>query len=552
MLNTAHAQQKEGNEDALLPEIDPQDIEIRSQFKAQFPGLRRQPILGFEPTPQTYQIDPNHTPYIEDRDQAVADLSVSKLNRPNPPAYTPLHYSPKINAFARAGIGSYLSPEAQFWGVHRISNKTYVGGNLDYQSSDGHLDNQASSFRFLDANAQFVTKLNKRNKLSINGGYNNSFNQMPDFSGIVPRKEYSGFQLGAAFNRHQNTVTGFTGTANIRYFNADLNNAGTTTEQTEERVYTLGVTKNWAGAQPSQVFTVQAELRGGNYENKTQSSAQTLTDDWLTASGGVGYKQLFNYSTHVSADLQVFYTQNFSDDKVYLGPSLTIKQPIADILTIKLRGSARPEMTTLEEHHNTNRFLGTDDPLRHSYNINGLAEAKVDYSQIGSLRLGVQYQHSKNNAIYAREKQLGGPATGFSGIHYLDTHRIRAYAAATHQLVPEKLWLDGKFYWQSPKLESGGRTPYKEKVGLNATARAKFFNKLTLELWGDYVGSRKTYNTNKTLDGYVLMGSRTEYSITKNIGAYLKFTNIFNQDYQVWQGYTERPFQVFGGLTIKF
>ena len=37
-------------QNSLLPEIDPQDIEIRSEFRARFPGIRRQPILGFNPS----------------------------------------------------------------------------------------------------------------------------------------------------------------------------------------------------------------------------------------------------------------------------------------------------------------------------------------------------------------------------------------------------------------------------------------------------------------------------------------------------------------------
>ncbi len=47
--NPIAAQQQQDTESSMLPEIDPQDIEIRSQFEARFPGLRRQPILGFDP-----------------------------------------------------------------------------------------------------------------------------------------------------------------------------------------------------------------------------------------------------------------------------------------------------------------------------------------------------------------------------------------------------------------------------------------------------------------------------------------------------------------------
>src|SRR5690625_7525684 len=70
-----------GDEDALLPDIDPQDIEIRSEFKARFPGLRRQPILGFEPASRVYRVDPDRMPYIESLEEVVADLPVRSEER---------------------------------------------------------------------------------------------------------------------------------------------------------------------------------------------------------------------------------------------------------------------------------------------------------------------------------------------------------------------------------------------------------------------------------------------------------------------------------------
>ena len=48
---------------SLLPDIDPQDIEIRGEFSARFPGIMRQPILGFSPRPRVFQIDPNRMPF---------------------------------------------------------------------------------------------------------------------------------------------------------------------------------------------------------------------------------------------------------------------------------------------------------------------------------------------------------------------------------------------------------------------------------------------------------------------------------------------------------
>ena len=63
----------------LLPEIDPQDIEIRGDFTARFTGITRQPILGFSPTPRVYRINPNRMPFIESQAQVVASLPIRDI-----------------------------------------------------------------------------------------------------------------------------------------------------------------------------------------------------------------------------------------------------------------------------------------------------------------------------------------------------------------------------------------------------------------------------------------------------------------------------------------
>jgi hypothetical protein len=552
VVSPSVAQDQQESENSLLPEIDPQDIEIRSQFKARFPGLRRQPILGFDPTPRVYQIDPNRTPFMETQEEVVANLPVSELSRPDPPLYTPYHYSSEINAFGRLGMGSYFSPEAKFWGVTRLNSKSYFGGDLDYSSSDGHLDSQESSFRFLNANGEFVTKMSEKSRLGLNGGFESSFNNMFDialFSNIpdAARKEYDGFHLGADFEQFKNTITGWKATANIRYFNAALSNAGNLSGKSEERVFNGSVAKRWPGSNVSETFTVKLGTKGGNFENNA------LSADWLTAQGGVVYERLFNYQTNVSVDASVYYgTDNFGDN-FYIGPEITVQHPLLDILTLTVKGSAKPYVKTIEQLHSQNRFLNVDNILRHSYRIRGSAEASLKYANQGVLNLGVQYEDISDYPIFQRDPSqtlIGAPYL-FYGTNYQDIYRAKAYVSVTQQLLSDRLRFNGKVYLQSPQIKNGGRIPFEEKIGVNSGISVRPFDKLTFEAWADYVGSRRTLQTDDKLDGFLLLGGQVDVQITERFGAYVKFVNILNQDYQVWQGYTERPFQTFGGLTVK-
>ncbi|MDZ7680895.1 MAG: hypothetical protein U5J63_04070 [Fodinibius sp.] len=550
----AIAQDQEGSENSLLPEIDPQDIEIRSQFRAQFPGLRRQPILGFDPTPRVYQIDPNRVPFMESEEQVVADLPVSELSRPDPPAYTPPHYSDDINLFSRLGFGSYTTPEAQLWGVTRLGDKSYVGGDLDFSSSDGHLDNQQSSFRFLDASARYVTKLSSESRLEVNGGVRNSFNNMFDLpaTAMVPdaaRKEYSGFNMGVNFQQFKNTITGWKAQANIRYYDTQLKNAGMFSGTSEERVYNASLAKRWAGGNVNETFTVKAGARGGNFTNNTPA-----TDPWLTARAGMEYERLFNYETKITADASAYYVMDAFSNAVYPGLSLTAEHPVMERLTLSVKVVAEPTLQTIEQFHTQNRFLNVDNVLRHAYRINGHAEATLKYSDLGTLNFGAAYENISDHPVFVREEQTGnvGPANPlFYEAMYTDIYRVKAYAGVTQQVVSDRFRVNAKVYLQSPQIQDGGQIPFEEKVGVNAGVTVRPFEILTFEAWADYVGSRKTYLTDETLDGFFMLGGRADVQVTNRFGAYIKGVNLLNQDYQVWQGYTERPFQIYGGITVK-
>ncbi len=552
--NPAAAQQEQDSESSMLPEIDPQDIEIRSQFRARFPGLKRQPILGFDPNPRVYQIDPDRTPFMETHEQVVANLPVSELTRPDPPEHTVFPYSSPKNVMAQVGFGSYASPEAQFWGVKRISSKSYVGGDFDYSSSDGHLDNEDSSFRFFDANGEYATKVSDKGRVGIHGGFKSSFNNMFDLPGNVSddaRKNYDGFNLGAEFSQFKNNITGWKADANIRYYNTELVNAYYRSGKADERVYNGSVAKRWVGSNTDETFTVKAGVKGGNHGNEGSEQYS-----WLTTQGGVEYDRLFNYATKVTVDASVYYTQNEFDDGIYLGPEVTVEHPLLDILTLKTQAGAKPSVKTLEQLHNENRFLWVENSLLHSYKMYGKAEAQVEYADQGAFNFGFQYQDISDYPIFSRANtgevdQSGNPTFEFYETTYTDVYKVSAYASISHEIIPEKLSVNSKVYLQSPKMKDADRIPYEEKIGVNSGLTAQPVDGLTFEAWADYIGSRRTYQTNEKLDGFLLLGGKADVQITERFGAYIKLVNLLDQEYEVWQGYTERPFQAYGGLTVK-
>lgn len=545
---SAIAQNQQGNDNSMLPEIDPQDIEIRSQFKARFPGLRRQPILGFEPTSRVYKIDPNRMPYIETGEDVVADLPVSELSRPEPPAYTGLNYAPDINAFGRFGFGSYASPVADFWGFTRLSDRSYIGGDLDFSSSEGHLDNQTSSFRNLEANAEFAAKLDEETRLGFNLGLENSFNHLFNVNSTTltvpdsPRKEYGGFNFGGELQRLKNGVAGWKLQANARYYQAELM-AGDLSGTTDEGVYNASFSKRWAGSHLNETFTLKLGGTLGDYSN------DVFADQWMTGQLGVVYSRMFNYETNITLDASVYYGSDAFDDKVYFGPNVTVEQPIFEGALLTVEAGARPYVKTAEQLHTINRFLSPRNFYRHSYLMFGDASLQLKYSEVGSLKGGIRYEDIADYPIFERAATSSGEEL-FYQVRYADVTKFRLYAGATHQFVPEKFWLSGEVYAQLPELKNGDRIPFTEKLGLKAGFGLRLFDRATIKGWADYTGPRKTADQ-ESLKDYILLGGQLDIAITDRIGIYGKAVNLLDQQYQQWEGYIERPLQIYGGITLK-
>ncbi|MDX1637367.1 MAG: hypothetical protein R3281_05330 [Balneolaceae bacterium] len=558
---TAGAQQDQA-QSSLLPEIDPQDIEIRSEFTARFPGLRRQPILGFTPEPSIYQVDPDRMPFMESQEEVVANLPITDLSRPDPPPYQPLSYEPEINAYGRLGVGSFVSPEAEFWGINRFSKNSYISGRLDYHSTNGHLDTENSSFRFFDLDAEYATKLGRQTTVSINAGAENSFNRMFWLDGAEtlpiqipagPRKTYSGVNIGADLSRHTNSIEGWDGSLAFRRFDMEMD-AGDIGGDAAESIFGASFRNEWAGGRLQETIALRLSGRGGSYELSSQADSQ----NWLTVQAGGEYQRLLDYSTQLSADLGVVYTSNAFEDKVYPGFTFSAKHWIQDNLTVNGQLSGTPKLQSIEQLNNLNRFLNHQSPLRHTYTVEAAGQMNLEYYRGSSIYAKVSFMQAQNYAYFDRAPlpvNTTGSAVpeGYYQVNYMDANKIKGELGATHQLVPEKLWIDAAFYVQNPKLDDGNDIPFEETWGVNSGFSAKLFSKLRIEAWADYVSERNTLSSGSTekIDGFLLLGGRVEIDITDRIGVYAKMLNLLSQEYQVWQGYEERPFQAYGGVTVK-
>lgn len=544
-----------GGDGSLLPEINPQDIEIRSEFKARFPGLRRQPILGFNPKPRVYQVDPNRTPYMETPEEAVANISVTKLGRPDPPMRTLLPTPNRNNVYLRGALGSFLTPDFSGYGFYEINDENLLSADVNFRSSDGHLDYQDSGFRFFDLQAQYYQKTNEQWRVSVDAGL--LADQLYLFKPInlnsTPEKENLGGSFKATAKKTQNAFTGMEATIGGSVFQSDVSvtgapvNSGLNGLEANEQTYFASFSKYWAGKRLYETFDVSGSIRGGSYSYDLAG----IDDGWISTKAGLEYERLLNFTTRVKGSASIQYISDPFSNTFFVVPEVEVIHHLNDALSVHLNAYSKPELNNLQFHHQQNRFIANPTQLRYAHNTGIQAEAQYQLVEGNRFYSGFRYNSIQNYSYYQREA-LSSADYGFYNIQFADAKIFEFFAGANYQLVPNKLWADAKIYARNPKLSSGNVIPYEEKIGLKGAVSFKPIKELTINGWTEYIGKREAPEVSTDLKAFVLLSAGAEYQLNDTFGVYAKLLNLLGQKYEIWDGYEERPFQVFGGITIKF
>ncbi len=552
------AQDAPADRQSLLPEIDPQDIEIRSQFQARFPGLRRQPILGFNPRPRVFQIDPNRQPFIEDEETVMANLPIGQLDRPQAPVYQPLGYADPQNGFARVGMGSYITPEADVYAITKLGNRNWVSANLNYLSTNGHLDEFTSSSRNVDLSINSYSAFTKRIKLATNLGVRSNFNHFPGLvtqngepANIRNRMSGAGFDGGAELTFAQTSLSGFSlsfdGYANQLELNSALDNYG-------------GSLNEWGVKGKAEYSRLGENIQEVHRLRLTSSAGGIETfgssmQGWSVSQLSAHYERLFDYKTDIKASLGVAGVSDAVDDySFYITPNITAVHTLFDGLDVRAKLSGSPSHRSLAGIQAENRFLDLTAPVEHQYEVLGLAEVILEPFSGTRLVGGVSYQNVKNFLYYTRNENViagTGFTEGFYQATFSRANITKLYGAFSQDLRPDMLWIRADGYWQRPRLSGNEKIPFIESIGIKGTVSFRPVRQLVVEGWGEFVGSRKDSFDND-LSSFILLGGRFEFSVNERLGVYGKLLNLTGEEYELWQGVPERGFQAFVGVTYLF
>jgi len=139
-LPTAQAQEAPepaSSDTTALPNIAPQEVEIRGQLETRFPRLQRQPLVGFNPPPRVPILSSDRQPLIGEYRQDTADLPGSPLRRPDM-APRSFHTGTALLGQVEALSGRYFDRQARVRVEAPLSPGTQLSGRLSYRGSEGH------------------------------------------------------------------------------------------------------------------------------------------------------------------------------------------------------------------------------------------------------------------------------------------------------------------------------------------------------------------------------------------------------------------------------
>lgn len=554
------AQSQADVEQSLLPDIDPQDIEIRSQFQARFPGLDRQPILGFNPRPRVYQIDPNRLPFLEDEEDVLASLPVGNLDRPEPPEYSTLGYRSPKYAFLRMGIGSDITPEADAFATARVADNSWISGNIRFTSSDGHDEQLNTGYRLFEGGINSYSRFSDRTTMRVNAGITSNFNRQLQLgtgnenllqaeSKIGADGIHGGVNLELSETTLSGTNISVSGYANSFSINSDLEPLNTA-DATEWGVRASGVYSR-LGNSINEIYRIKLKTELSEVDPILNGAT-----NWSVSTLSAHYERLFNYQTDVKASVGVSTVSDGRQDFVlYFSPLAEVKHTVFRGLDIRLKAHGKPSHRSLLDVQKSNRFFNLRSNLRHQYEKMALGELTTEPFYGTKITGGVSVQDVTNFMYFNRTEEPYGItdiSEGYYTTAFSDASIFKIYGGFTQDLKAEVLWLSADAYLQRPRLTSEDRDiPYMETFSVTSSVSFRPVKELLIEGWGEFKSGRES-DTGESLSSFVTLGSRFEISLTEKFGIYGKLLNILDEDYEYWDGYREHGFRGFIGLTLLF
>jgi hypothetical protein len=529
----------------LLPDIDPQDIEIRGQYRPQFSGLRRQPVLGFNPQPPVFSQDMPRVPFFETPEQVAASTTISYLERPPQPQVTLRTPPQSTNGYVQAGFGNFVTPELRGIFDNGGEIRRWIH-EINATGSDGHLSERESGFRFLDAKTEWIYRpfidTDWRAGLQVSSNELNLFN--PAF-GTFPILELT---------RTLHTV---------RAHGAYLYNRGL------YRKWNVKAALGFEKATLDFVETDESALTWQLSSGGTAAGAKTERWwDWGIQTNGISATQNLHPWAHGSA--QGAFQARYADWRwkaglkvvggtdslrrwAYVFPEIDVRFQQYEWLDLRIHGTGGIENLTPSQALASSWYLRSFETVGNEYFYTAAAALSIRPARLFTLHAALKGTHYYHYRLFSIDPQLVNVTSEINDFRFSmlkDVTLVRPSAGVRIWLEDSGLSWYNELYWISVRNEPS--LPFIEDFGFLSDLSWQFMQQWFGQLTLRYISDRQSPSGSGVIDGYMLLDARVEYKFNKNYGVYVSGMNLLNENYQVVTAYRERPLQVLGGITVRF
>ena len=482
---------------------------------------------------------------------------------------------PKVyDNYATLGFGNYSNVLAEFYSNLEIDRSSNFGVFLTHNSSQGGIKDVVLDDKFYDTELNLNYNMRDRDlswKAEV-GGEHQLFNWygLPDFNipenpysdptlaGLDPAQNYFSVYLGSEIELYDS----FFDSAKAKFRHSGDSFSSSENHFDAEGLFEVEVAEELISTK------IKADIVNGKF------------DQMYDGSQGYDYTYM-NFSATPSLlilrdDLSINLGVNFvygmdvenSDGNFYLYPAVSASYRLAgDYFTAYAGVDGDLQQNTYYNFYQENPYVSptlnimpTDNEYKGYIGGKGKLSNAVSYNARGS------YQSQFNKALFKKNYDaavLDGEAYTYGNsfdVVYDDVKTLSFYAELNVDVNRNfRLGINGEFFDYNTDTQAEAWNMPTMKASLNADYQIteKWYTGANLF----YVGERKDEVQSvsvtfadpiQTLDSYFDANAHVGYRFNDQLSAFVKGSNLLDNNYQKWLDYDVQGIQVLAGATYKF
>lgn len=559
--------QNDPSQPAVLPDIAPQEVEIRGQLEIQFPSLQRQPLVGFNPPPRVVPIPPDRQPWVDAYKQEKADLPPSPVQPPQPPEVSALRLRTPQNGEIEGSFGRYFSRLVRARTEWAFTPGVALYARVDYRGTAGHdpdyLDQEEVDASFDAFDGVVGLQANGRGMVfgaEVDGlidAYSLYGTEMlTALSEGAPEREGQG--LGGAVWLRTQGASNVDGHVRLHFSHTDYETGGASEVLAEKQEQRFTVTG--ALALPASPVA-EARLEG-------DFSAASLRDDATSGmnvrhgNGMAGIRFRAGQTLDLTLGLRALSfladAQNFDDrgrSATYLTPDVRLNLHAGRNIMLFARNRPGLDANTLEDLFRRNPYLVAAPVVRPTIRtVDAEAGATVFIGPV-EFEARAGYVRAPNYLFFEHASSFESDpfAGGLSTAHYASA-RIAHLGGDVSVLLPAGFNATaGVTYRRGRLLDDDTAIPYFGPfVGRASLSYAFLDNRGLLQLSGTYEGARyRDREQTRRLADFVDIDLALTYDVSPSLGIVVRAENLSPSPHnERWDRYEQPPFTVMGGFRV--